>query len=225
MAQGYHVHAYPSPSYMHLTAIQSCESLIAGDHWNPFNINLKTSPAAGTETASRVRSIVIHKLKKDGNKRWVCTNIVPEEDPTTTYAMQASVNFTGPNLLGAILIDQHLSSKPNTAGIATTIFINIKYSDSSTQTSGHMWDVHDKPVGGDASADGNKRCMSLQETFNPYKVNLKEKYSACSPTNMLRCASGDLSGKHTPFKWAEAGCSSMMSTFHYSAETLLLVVA
>ena len=36
-----------------------------------------------------------------------------------------------------------------------------------------MWDVHDKPVGGDASADGNKRCMSLQETFNPYKVNLQ----------------------------------------------------
>lgn len=47
-AEGYHVHAYPSPSYKHLTPSQACAALIAGDHWNPFNIDINTSPAAGT---------------------------------------------------------------------------------------------------------------------------------------------------------------------------------
>ena len=47
-AEGYHVHAYPSPSYKHLTPSEACAGLIAGDHWNPFNIDVNTSPAAGT---------------------------------------------------------------------------------------------------------------------------------------------------------------------------------
>lgn len=47
-AQGYHVHAYPSPEYKHLSGSASCSGLIAGDHWNPFNIDINTSPAGGT---------------------------------------------------------------------------------------------------------------------------------------------------------------------------------
>ena len=47
-AQGYHVHAYPSPGYKHLSASDSCSGLIAGDHWNPFDIDINKSPAAGT---------------------------------------------------------------------------------------------------------------------------------------------------------------------------------
>lgn len=54
-AQGYHVHAYPSPSYKHLTPSESCEGLIAGDHWNPFNIDLNTSPPAGTGNITSFR--------------------------------------------------------------------------------------------------------------------------------------------------------------------------
>ena len=47
-AEGYHVHAYPSPSYKPIAPSEACEALIAGDHWNPFNIDINTSPAAGT---------------------------------------------------------------------------------------------------------------------------------------------------------------------------------
>ncbi|XP_078358913.1 uncharacterized protein LOC144643510 isoform X2 [Oculina patagonica] len=240
-AQGYHVHAYPSPSYMHLTPSQSCQGLIAGDHWNPFNIDLNKSPPAGTGTDDEYeigdlsgkygsflnlttyekthtdynlplfgrnsiqgRSVVIHKLKiQDNNARWVCDNLVLVVDPATSYVMKATANFTGPKLTGVILMDQYFSSKPDTAGQESTIFIDIKYTeDRSTETSGHKWDVHDNPVGGDArDSDVNKRCMSLEGKFNPYGVYTQGSYSsACKPTNMLRCQSGDLAGKHTPFK-------------------------
>ena len=47
-AEGYHIHAYPSPEFKHLKGNDSCSALNAGDHWNPFNIDLKQSPAAGT---------------------------------------------------------------------------------------------------------------------------------------------------------------------------------
>ena len=51
------------------------------------------------------RSVVIHLQKiKDANKRWVCSNLVPVDDPQTTYVMKATANFTGPTLTGVILM-------------------------------------------------------------------------------------------------------------------------
>ena len=50
------------------------------------------------------RSLVIHKLKKDGNERWVCNNLMPVNDAGTLYFMKASANFTGPTLSGMILM-------------------------------------------------------------------------------------------------------------------------
>lgn len=100
-------------------------------------------------------------------------------------------------------MDQYFSSKANTAGEETSIYIDITYTeDSDTETAGHKWDVHDSPVGGDArEADLNKRCLSLKGNFNPYRVDTQGSYStACNPNNMLRCESGDLSGKHTTYE-------------------------
>ena len=47
-AHGYHVHAYPNPAHKKLSGRDACHGVIAGDHWNPFNIDIKTSPAEGT---------------------------------------------------------------------------------------------------------------------------------------------------------------------------------
>ena len=57
-AEGYHVHAYPSPSYKPIAPSKACEALIAGDHWNPFNIDINTSPAAGTGEDLSFRLVV-----------------------------------------------------------------------------------------------------------------------------------------------------------------------
>ncbi|XP_015770970.1 PREDICTED: uncharacterized protein LOC107349343 [Acropora digitifera] len=49
-AHGYHVHAYPSPDHKKLSGRDACHGFIAGDHWNPFDIDINTSPAEGTGT-------------------------------------------------------------------------------------------------------------------------------------------------------------------------------
>ncbi|XP_068745220.1 uncharacterized protein [Montipora capricornis] len=49
-AHGYHVHVYPSPAYKNLSPSDSCQGFVTGGHWNPFNIDIKTSPAEGTGT-------------------------------------------------------------------------------------------------------------------------------------------------------------------------------
>lgn len=239
-AQGYHIHAYPSPSYMHLLPNESCTGLIAGDHWNPYNVDIKTSPPAGTGTDDEYevgdlsgkygtflnrssfsktvmdynlpmfgrnsiqgRSLVIHKLKiQDANMRWVCNDLMPEVDKGITYFMKAIANISGPAVKGMVVLEQYLSSSPNVAEVESTIYINIEHSQDSESTSGHRYGVHKNPVGEDASyTDVSRRCMSLEGNFNPYAVYTKGDYSStCSPTNMLRCESGDLSGKHDPLE-------------------------
>ena len=39
------------------------------------------------------------------------------------------------------------------------------------QQTGHQWGIHKNPVDDDArDTDVSKRCMSMQENFNPYTV-------------------------------------------------------
>lgn len=48
------------------------------------------------------RSMVIHHLKSDGNKRWVCRNI--DLDLAGSIKMETRSRFTGPDILGDIIM-------------------------------------------------------------------------------------------------------------------------
>lgn len=47
-AQGYHVHNYPMPWQMKFTGSGSCAGGYLGGHWNPYGVDVKSSPPAGT---------------------------------------------------------------------------------------------------------------------------------------------------------------------------------
>lgn len=49
-AQGYHVHNYPMPWQMKYTGSESCAGGYLGGHWNPFGIDVKSSPSPGSGT-------------------------------------------------------------------------------------------------------------------------------------------------------------------------------
>lgn len=47
-AQGYHVHNYPMPWQMTYTGSESCAGGYLGGHWNPFGVDVKSSPSPGS---------------------------------------------------------------------------------------------------------------------------------------------------------------------------------
>ena len=47
-SQGYHVHNYPMPWKMKYTGSESCAGVYLGGHWNPFGIDVKSSPSPGS---------------------------------------------------------------------------------------------------------------------------------------------------------------------------------
>ena len=49
------------------------------------------------------RCVVIHGMKKDGNKRWVCANMEPVHSKST-FLMKTKTEFKGPTVTGMILI-------------------------------------------------------------------------------------------------------------------------
>ena len=47
-SQGYHVHNYPMPWKMKYTGRESCAGGYLGGHWNPFGVDVKSSPSPGS---------------------------------------------------------------------------------------------------------------------------------------------------------------------------------
>ncbi|XP_067035339.1 uncharacterized protein [Acropora muricata] len=52
-AEGYHVHNYPMPWQMKFTGSGSCAGGYLGGHWNPYGIDVKSSPPAGAGTVDQ----------------------------------------------------------------------------------------------------------------------------------------------------------------------------
>lgn len=52
-SQGYHVHNYPMPWQMQYTGSESCAKGYLGGHWNPYGVDVKSSPAPGIGMLSR----------------------------------------------------------------------------------------------------------------------------------------------------------------------------
>ncbi|XP_068745226.1 uncharacterized protein [Montipora capricornis] len=49
-AEGYHVHNYPMPWEMKFNGSGTCAGGYLGGHWNPFGVDVKSSPSPGTGT-------------------------------------------------------------------------------------------------------------------------------------------------------------------------------
>ena len=47
-SQGYHIHNYPMPWKMKFTGSESCAGGYLGGHWNPFGVDVKSSPSPGS---------------------------------------------------------------------------------------------------------------------------------------------------------------------------------
>lgn len=50
------------------------------------------------------RSIVIHKMKTLGSKRWVCADVYQPVAENDVFVMKTKITFTGPALQGYILL-------------------------------------------------------------------------------------------------------------------------
>ncbi|XP_054168653.1 uncharacterized protein LOC128965900 [Oppia nitens] len=145
------------------------------------------------------RSIVIHKKEK--NFRWVCSTINIEESKDMAREIVALASFHEPrHLISGYIrfkqleyIDGSLSD--------TWIEVNLKYPgfNNLNVTSGHNWAVYVTPVGEDAfNQIDSVRCIASGYRWNPYlsKDDIDIYKKDCNPNNGLRCAMGDLSGKH-----------------------------
>lgn len=54
------------------------------------------------------RSIVIHKMKTMGSKRWVCADVFQVADGDNMFIMKTMINFTGPAIKGYVLLVSYL---------------------------------------------------------------------------------------------------------------------
>ena len=86
-AHGYHVHAYPSPDHKKLSGRDACHGFIAGDHWNPFDIDINTSPAEGT---GGVCHNLLHVFVKGAKETNACATVTNERNNIFTYLLKLS---------------------------------------------------------------------------------------------------------------------------------------
>ncbi|CAG2170627.1 unnamed protein product [Oppiella nova] len=145
------------------------------------------------------RSIVIHKKEK--NFRWVCGTIRCEVKKDMAREVVGLASFDEPRHLisGYIRFRQFQYFDGSLSD--TWLDVDLKYPGLNNRnvTSGHNWAVYVSSVGEDAfNQIDSVRCLAAGYRWNPYlsKDDVDIYKKDCSPLNPLRCAMGDLSGRH-----------------------------
>lgn len=146
------------------------------------------------------RSVVIHK--KERNFRWVCGTIEPmfsKKDNVQLISAIASFDKIDSFVQGYVRMRQ--LKYPDGSTSDTWIEVDLRYPGKSTReiTTGHKWAVYVNQVGHDAVEKvENVRCIAAGFSWNPYNVKTDDDLykKDCHSGNPLRCAMGDLSGKH-----------------------------
>ncbi|XP_013776784.1 uncharacterized protein LOC106461508 [Limulus polyphemus] len=238
---GYHVHEFPVPPRI-FKDDDICSSQSVGGHFNPFQVNRTLSPAPGTGTNDMYevgdlsgkygllddgllptfhfgvyadfslplfgtysiigRSVVIHR---PNGTRWICANI-----NYPTKSRTAVARFVFP-VVGEVTFRQELGNPWS----ETTVFGEFSYSDGTlNNTINHRWEIHVDPPGRDFY-NWSKRCESVREQYNPYRVGLERGYNReCHPANPLRCSLGDLTGKSRKITVAARKGSTQNKVFY-----------
>ncbi|XP_071830012.1 uncharacterized protein [Apostichopus japonicus] len=214
---GYHVHEYPIPLRYFADDNLASSDAVAG-HFNPYGVTDFPNATVGTEDQYEIgdisnkfgfltnketiaevytdwnmplfgtnsiagRSIVLH-LSEDGSRYAYGQISYPTENIKTVV-----VDFQAP-VTGSIVMKQDQNDPLS----ETTVFVDIANVDG-TSTVEHNWHVHMYKINNDYIAETG-RCNANGGHYNPFKVDLDDGYSDCSPSNPRRCEAGDFSGKH-----------------------------
>ncbi|UXI20114.1 hypothetical protein NH340_JMT06057 [Sarcoptes scabiei] len=144
------------------------------------------------------RSIVIHK--EENNFRWACATIKPKVNRNEREIL-AIASFDDPRHLiqGYVRFRQIEYWDGSLSDTWIETYLTHQGNNKKT-TYGHKWSVYVNQVGADAyNHIDSVRCLAGGYLWNPYLTYTKEAYKVeCNPRRPLRCALGDIGGRHEP---------------------------
>lgn len=144
------------------------------------------------------RSVVVHKA--ENNFRWACANIKPKVKRNEREIL-AIASFDDPrNLIQGYVRFRQIEYFDGSLS-DTWIETYLTYRGNNKRTTyGHNWSIYVNQVGADAyNQIDSVRCLAGGFLWNPYLSSIDNSYKIeCNPKNALRCALGDLSGRHEP---------------------------
>ena len=211
IASGYHVHKWPVP--LQLTADETvCSPGKVSGHYNPFNIDIETSPPSGTGTSDQYelgdlsgkygklddlnefrKTFEDNNLPLFGKNSVVGRSFVIHKKDGSRWIcstivprgeiIRAVATFKTP-VIGRIVLTQDANDR----FADTQVFVELNYANGVTSpTKDHNWHVHVNSVCSDFNGK-SCACSAAGGHYNPYNVNLGGDYKTeCSTTNPLRC--------------------------------------
>ncbi|KAH9530052.1 hypothetical protein DERF_003891 [Dermatophagoides farinae] len=191
-----------------------CSGDILYGHYNPFEIDSQIGPLPSIGSVDEYetgdlsgkfginsvigRSIVIHR--EENNFRWTCATIKPKVAKNEREII-AIASFDDPrNLIQGYIRFRQIEYWDGSLS-DTWIETYLAYRGSNKKTTyGHKWSVYVNQVGADAyNQIDSVRCLAGGFLWNPFLVSIDKSYKhECNPKHPLRCALGDISGRHEP---------------------------